>query len=279
MKRTWLHSITRTHRNVRYKFLPGIGNKDFLRMKRVLAFFIVLSVSLTAYAQGELDTQTKILLRNEQSGGLFLFSSGYGAGYRYGQHVNVSRKMIYQVDLNYIKHRKEIRSSSYYYPNKSFVYGKINNFFVLNTYYGLQHEVFSKFDKGGIAIRYFIMAGPNLGLLKPNYYEITYELGRFVVEDFDTYYEKSNHAGLIIGNSSFFRGMKEIKMIPGISFKAGVSFDYSSNEESYNAIEAGVKFDLFLDQIPIMSENLVSPQPYFFHLFVSYRFGKILDDR
>ncbi len=251
-------------------------------MKFVSLFISVLSglvLSLSSLAQGELDSEKKILIRDERSGSLTLSSSGYGAGFRFGKHKNVKQKILYQVDVHYIRHPKEIRSASYYYPNRSFVYGKTNTFLALNTYYGIQRELFPKFDKGGIAIRYYVLGGPSLGILKPNYYEVTYEIGRFVVEDFDTYYEKSNHAGLIIGNSSFFQGISEIMLVPGISLLSGASFDYSSSEERFNAIEAGVRVDLFLQPIAIMSENLVAPQQVFFHLFLNYRFGRILDDR
>lgn len=228
-------------------------------------------------AQGEIRKEGDILLKNESSFGLTLTNLGYGISYRYGQHRWAKTKTIYQADFFYLKHPKEIKSSSYYYPNKSYVYGKINTLFNLQLGYGIQQELFSKEDEGGIAIRWYALGGPAIAFLKPNYYEITYQLGEYIEEPFDTYYNNTTHAGIIIGDASFFKGLNETRMVPGVYFVAGVNFDYHTSTEIYNALEAGLKFDAYMNRIPIMSENLVKASPFLFQLFISYRFGRIID--
>lgn len=250
-----------------------------MKLLFVLTFtlFSFLTVPQFSAAQGEIRQEGDILLKNESSFGITLTNLGYGFGYRYGKHRWAKTKNIFQADFYYLKHPKEIKSSSYYYPNKSYVYGKVNTLFNLHFTYGIQQELFSKEDEGGISIRWFATGGPALAFLKPNYYEITYRLGEYIEEDFDTYYNNTTHAGIIIGDASFFRGLGETRIVPGVNLKAGVNFDYHSSNEIYNALEAGIIFDAYMNSLPIMSENLVKASPFLFQLFISYRFGRIID--
>jgi hypothetical protein len=246
-------------------------------MKIILYLILFLSLPIVSLSQGEIRKESSVLLKNETSFGLTLSTQGYGLGYRYGKHQWARTKTIYQADFFYTKHPKEIKSSSYYFPNKSYVHGKVNTLFNLHLGYGIQQELFSKEDQGGIAIRYFILGGPALAFLKPNYYEITYNIAEYVVQDFDSYFNNTTHAGIIIGDASFFKGMNEIRVTPGGFFMVGLNFDYHSSTDLYNALEAGIMIDAYLNRLPILSENLVKASPFLFQLFLTYRFGRILD--
>jgi hypothetical protein len=231
------------------------------------------------YAQGELTESSRILIRNERSAGLTLSSNGFGANYRYGKHIDVNRKWLIQANLHLIKHEKETKSSSYLYQNKSFVYGKLNTLYTLHLTTGTQHELYSKFDAGGVAIRYFYLGGLSLGLLKPKYYEVSYITGETEVEDFETFLENSInfHGGAIVGNASWFDGIEKTKIKPGLTATIGFSFDYSTGDHLYNAIEAGLTADFFPDPVSIMHHSEGNAQQFFISLFLTYRFGRILD--
>lgn len=246
-------------------------------MKRVYILVVFLMISQWSFSQGEIDRSQKILLRNEASLSVTLTNNGYGLGYRYGKHKWAKIKTIYQADLFLLKHPKEIQSSSYYYPQKSFVYGKVNTMLDIHLGYGIQHELFSKEDVGGVSIRYLLIGGPTIALLKPNYYQVTYTVGEYVVEDFDTFYDNSAHAGMIIGDAGFFEGINETRMVPGLFILAGINFDYNQSDVNYNALEAGLMLDVYMNKIPILSENLVAASPYMFQAFLTYRFGRIKD--
>ena len=227
-------------------------------------------------AQGEIDEQKRILYRNERTFGLFLSSNGLGGDFSYAKRINARNQTLYQIDLLYLKHPKEIKLSNSYYSNKSFVFGKTNSFFEIRGQWGRTSEIFRKNDAGGVSIRYFYTIGPTIGLLKPIYYEILYATG--VPYEFYTKVEKFNtsiHQSNIFGKASFFEGVDEISIIPGASAKIGFTFEYSRRDININALEFGTGIDIFPKKVPIMATE--DNQFFFLNLFVGYRFGKAID--
>ncbi len=250
-------------------------------MKRVLTIVpVVLCLFLIwspAYSQGDINEQPKILLRNEQSFGVFLNSNGFSGDYEYAKRINARNHTLYRVELGNVKNPKEIKISNGYYSNKSFVFGKQNSFFALKAQYGRQSELFRKNDIGGISIRYFYEAGPVLGLLKPIYYEVLYTTTGNPFEN-ESKIEKFNpiiHQSQIIGKASFFTGMKELSVVPGLSARIGFTFEYSRQDVVMHALEFGIGMDIYPKKIPIMATELNNF--YFTNLFVGYRFGKVID--
>ncbi len=248
-------------------------------MKRVLTIVpVVLCLFLIwspAYSQGDINEQPKILLRNEQSFALFLNSNGISGDFEYAKRINARNHTLYRVELGNVKNPKEIKLSNGYYSNKSFVFGKQNSFFELKAQYGRQSELFRKNDVGGISIRYFYEAGPVLGLLKPIYYEVLYittsSTEVYKIEKFDPIIHQSQ----INGKASFFEGMKELSVVPGVSARIGFTFEYSRQDVVLHALEFGIGMDIYPKKIPIMSTELNNF--YFMNLFVGYRFGKVID--
>ncbi len=123
---------------------------------------------------------------------------------------------------------------------------------------------------------YFYSAGPTIVFLKPVYYEIYYSTG--VPYEYYTKVEKFNtsvHQSNIFGKASFFEGIDEISIIPGVSAKFGFNFEYSRRNININAIEFGAGIDIFPKEIPIMATE--SNQFFFLNLFAGYRFGKSID--
>ena len=57
--------------------------------------------------------------------------------------------------------------------------------------------------------------------------------------------------------------------------KAGFNFEYSKEDKVIHAIELGVQVNAFPKTIPIMAST--DNKAIFFSLFVSYRFGVIVD--
>ncbi len=251
----------------------------FVTNRYVLILLILLIAVNKANAQGEIADQPAIFYRNEISPGLSLFSNGAGASFRYGKRLNARKKRIYEVGIAGIKHPKEVRISNPYYNNKGFVFGKLNSFFTLNGGIGAQKELYKKSDKGGISIRRFHSFGPSIGLLKPVYYEVFHAGGSgpgdyyLETEKFDP----STHQGNIYGKASFFKGFKEISLTPGGYFRFGFSFEYSREDIVLHALEAGFQVEAFLKEPDIMS--IEKNNHVFLSLFVSYRFGKIIDAR
>jgi len=242
-----------------------------MRYVFILILFLLMAADLKA--QGELDNQRRILYRNERTFGAFLGSNGYGADFTYATRINARNHTLYRVELGYKRHPKEVRLSNSFYSNRSFVFGKTNNFFELKGHWGRSSELFRKNDAGGVSIRYFYSFGPNIGILKPIYYEIIY-----LTPDLFTQVEKfdpSTHQSNIYGRASFFEGINEISIVPGISAKMGFTFEYSRRDLNINALELGAGFDLYPREIPIMATE--NNNFFFLNFYVGYRFGKAID--
>lgn len=243
---------------------------------RYLLLIAGLLLITDVFAQGELDEQKRILYRNERTYGIFLNSNGFGADFTYAKRINARNHTLWQAELFYLKHPKEIKLSNSYYSNKSFVFGKINNFYEIKGQWGRSSELYRKNDAGGVSIRYFYTIGPTIGLLKPVYYEILYPTG--FLNEYYTKVEKfstSTHQSDIWGKAAFFEGINEISIIPGASAKFGFTFDFSRRDININAIEIGAGVDAFTWGVPIMATE--TNQFFFLNLFAGYRFGKAID--
>lgn len=242
-------------------------------------------LTIVALAQGEVAETEKILFKNESSLGISLNSDGFGINYRYGKRINAFKKWLFETDISIVKHPKEIKI---YNPNfdsqKRFIFGKLNEAVALKVGFGRQQEVFSKFDKGSIAIRYFYTVGGTILLLKPVYYEmvdstyinhslntITYYIG---THKFNASLHKSAD---VIGKAPFKTGMNEITVIPGLYTKIGASFEFSKNDTLIRALEAGVCIEAYATKVPIMA--IENNRQIFLSIFISYRWGSVLDAR
>jgi len=247
-----------------------------MNLRFLLSVFLFLLLTLKAYCQDISEDMPKIFYRNEKTLGFQLNTNGWSVGYRYGERINYFEKRNYEIDFSIIKHTKEIKSSSTFLASESFVFGKLNNVFDLRIGYGKQNELFTKRDQGSVAVRYLYSIGPSVALLKPIYYEILYPLNDSVYGVRKEKFNPDIHtSGDISGKSSFFDGFSEIKLVPGAYFKLGVNFEFSQKETIIHALEAGAMVQAYLSDLKIMAVN--DNQQFYFTLFVSYRFGKIVN--
>lgn len=248
-------------------------------MYRYTVIFILFTFSLTAFSQGELNDEVRMVSGNEKSYAVLLNSNGWGLNYRRGKRLDGFRKRLLDFDIDYIKHPKEIKTQNPYFENqKRFVFGKLNSLITLRAGIGIQKEIYSKFDKGGIAIKYFYEAGLTLALLKPVYYQVVdsekVSNNKRILYTSDQIFNYNIHqVSDIYSRSSFFKGIDETKFKPGVFVKFGLSFVYSNLYEAINALETGVILDVYASKVPIMATD--KNYPYIISLFVSYRFGKV----
>ncbi len=250
-------------------------------MKRLLILgVIVLFGALTLHAQGELDKQQKVFFRNEKSFGILLNTDGIGVSYREAKRIDFRNKTLIEFDAGSLRNLKEYKQPSQWSQGGNFIFGKLNSTFFLRAGIGHQHELFKKADLGGIAVRYFYSAGPVFALYKPIYYKVVY-FQQVSPTEFTPYYkEEKFDASMAIpqdiyGRASFLKGLNETKIMPGLYAKAGFNFEYSKEDKIIHAIEIGGQLNAFPKKIPIMAGS--DNKSMFFSLFVSYRFGMILD--
>ena len=249
-------------------------------MKNLIIVFLFVSLCQTAVGQGEIDTQEKILFQNERSVSLSLNTNGFGAGYRFGKRKTYLNKTLYDIGIAYIKHPKEAKVSPdlvYYSTSRRYVPGKMNLFVNIRPSFGFQRELFSKEDKGSIAVKYYYSAGPSIGITKPVFY--TFAIGddnnqlAFYVDERYDYAEFPN--AFVVGRASFWKGFDDLGLYPGLHVNTGISFEYSSLNQIINAIDVGATFDAFIKKIPIMLTEYNSQ--FYLTLSIMYRFGWTVD--
>ena len=247
-------------------------------MKKLLILAVVVLLgTISLYAQGELNEQLKVFFRNEKSFAILLNSDGLGVSYRAAKRIDYRNKNLYEIDAGSLRNIKEYKSVNDL--GNSYIFGKLNSTFFLRGGIGHQHELFKKADLGGIAIRYFYSAGPVFAIYKPIYYRV-YHLIPATTNEYELKDEKFDVATIaspqdIYSKASFTKGLDEIKAMPGLYAKLGFNFEYSKEDKIIHAIEIGGQVNAFPIKIPIMAEN--NNKSLFFSLFVSYRFGIIVD--
>lgn len=247
-------------------------------MKKLLIIVVILlNGAFAVYAQGDLDQQQKVFFRNERSFAFLLNTDGMGISYRTAKRVDYLNKRFIEFEAGTLKSPKEYRQRNLV-EGGSYVFGKQNSTFYLRGEVGRQHEIYSKQDFGGIAIRYFYSAGAVLALYKPIYYKFIYLVPGTLnepeirIEKFDPNVAVPAD---VYGKAPFTKGLKETKVMPGLFAKAGFNFEYSKEDRAIHAIEIGAQVNAFPKDIPIMI--FADNKQIFFSLFVSYRFGMIID--
>lgn len=246
---------------------------------KIIHTIIFLLLCFTIFSQGEISPEARVVTTNEHSYFTSVNSNGLSFSYQYGKRLDGFRKRTYETSFSYIKHPKEIRvENPYYQAQKKFVFGKLNSLFAIRSGIGMQREIFSIFDKGGIAIRYHYSLGASLALLKPIYYEVV-DSTKIVnnvqyIYISDKLFDYSIHQiSDIYSRASFFKGIDETKLIPGFYLKGGLSFVFSEKYEAINAIELGAILDIFMKSFQIMATE--RHERFYISLYVGYRFGKI----
>ncbi|HPC97965.1 MAG TPA: hypothetical protein PL040_03250 [Bacteroidales bacterium] len=245
------------------------------RLLNAAIFYLLIPMYLSA--QGEIDNQPTIFLRNEITGGIFLSTDGFGFGYREGKRVDYFNKRLLEIDLLTVKHPKEVKLTNPYYQTPgSFVFGKKNFVAILRGGYGHQKEIFEKADLGGVAVRYFYTGGAAVAFYKPIYYKMLKFVGPYEAEIIEEKFDIKKHdPTMIYSKSSFFKGLNEARLLPGLYGKAGFNFEYSRQDKVIHAIEIGAQINMFPKALPIM--DTARNKAIFFSLFASYRFGLIID--
>jgi hypothetical protein len=246
-------------------------------MKKLLIIAVIFLFGIvTLYAQGELNEQQKVFIRNERSFAILLNTDGFGFGYRGAKRIDYLNKRFLEFELGTLKHPKEYKQSTLYDQGGSFIFGKLNSTFYLRGGIGYQHEIYKKADLGGIAIRYFYSAGPVLAIYKPIYYRVLYLVSNNGYEVKEEKFDVSIALPQdIYSKAPFTKGLNETKVLPGLYAKGGFNFEYSKEDKIIHAIELGAQINAFPKKIPIMASN--DNKAIFFSLFVSYRFGMIID--
>lgn len=245
-------------------------------IKRIFIFLLFAFIFTPAFTQDTLampNSLIGVLLKKEQSGAITLHTNGWGAGYRYGNHVTGYMKRLYEVEFSTMKHPKETKlQNPYYFNSKPYTFGKKNSMFIIRGHIGNQHVMFSKPNWGGVEVRYFYVGGASIAFLKPIYlYILSEDLQDFSLTT-EKYDPEEHFSDNIYGRGPFTKGFDEISIKPGASVKAGLNFEYGPYMEKLKTLEVGATLDFYPSPIEIMALN--DPNYFFLTLYFSFHFGK-----
>lgn len=265
-------------------------------MKIFIAIFFSLLVTLPSIAQSKRKAKREIekkgiIYNNEWSIGGMLLSNGWGFFGERSKILNIYKTRVIQFGFGEIKHWKETKQNAEFTflstntnleSPKNFFYGKQNQFFVLRAGYGYRKIIADKAEKNGVRVSMTYLGGISLGLLKPYYLNLAYQV-EDNDPDFQTYvvvsqkYSEKNHDKFldwysIAGASGFKYGLREIEPVPGVYGKFGLNFDWAGKPQFVKGLEAGVTMDIYYKRIPIMV--LDDNRFLFMAAYVSFQFGK-----
>jgi hypothetical protein len=244
--------------------------------KQLLAILVMFSGKFM-FAQersitgAENGTNLNVLYKNEASGKVYANTRGFGASFKKAKHVTAKTRSFFELDIQNLRHPKEIKVTGEAQSKKRFVYGKINSVFLLRTDLGLQNIIFSKADNNAVEVRYSSSIGATFAFAKPYYVQVVRRYNnaseRAVPFNSDSFTQDS-----VIGRGAFTDGLPDTKVYPGVNAKFNLSFEYAPYTNLIRAIETGISLDYFPKALPIMARNPAENLIVTFH--VGFVFGQ-----
>jgi len=254
-------------------------------MIRLTIFLMLLSLGNLVVAQSELYEEPVIIYSHQHYGGLNLHTHGIGGTFTLGKYKGAHKIMLYSIDMLHMKHEKEIKSFNPVYDNsKSYVYGKVNSFFILRPGIGKKRILTDKLRKSGVQVAYSWGFGASLGLTKPVYLEIGYPSIPYDYLAVEKYDPDRHYFDDIYGRASGLNGLNELAIHPGAFAKFAFNFEFSSEKDRLKGMEVGGVLDAYANRVPIMAEEIgelegVDNRRYFLTLYVNLFVGKKYNKR
>jgi len=274
--------------------------------------FIVFFLGLSTFASAQSGVFNPKEFNNGNKGIVYdkeavfdlkLFSNGYEFGLNIGTLKTYYRTQYFHFGIGELKHQREFKNrdgivgggSSIGRNNRSYVFGKQNNFYTVRAGYGIKRYYSEKARKKGLAVGVSYEGGPTLGLLKPYYLEINRtEVGGPTIPSIEKFTGDNAdfflNADRIFGSAPAIQGFNEIRVRPGVHLMGAVHFDWGAFDEYVKAIEIGIAADIFFSNIPILIDDTeflnTSPQippilpenvrnrPFFLNFYISFQLGK-----
>lgn len=248
-------------------------------MRNLLLLLIFLFSSVYLFAQQSDNSSSsegaQLFYRTELYGGVFLHTNGLGVNVRKSNRIIGYSKRVFGLDVMNLKHAKEFKSfNPYVEDNRGFVYGKLNSVIVARPYISHQKIWYTKDAKKGVQISYLISGGPVLAFQKPIYLEVAdfSSSSRFGVARTEKFDPEKHSYDNIYGRAPMLKGIEESTVLPGLSTKLALNFDYATDDQIYRALETGLSVDAYINKVELMAFD--TNRQVYLTLFVNLFFGK-----
>jgi hypothetical protein len=232
-------------------------NKVFLGL-----FFLCFSLCVEGQDVGAVlggggseGSNLNVLYRNDAAGKVYANTRGLGVLYRRGKHITGSTRSFYEIDLQSLRHQKEVKVSGTAENRKRFVYGKLNTVMLVRGAFGMQNVIFRKADNKAVEVRFSYCVGPTFAFAKPYYYQLPAGFNRQDQPLEVKFKNESFTQDSVVGKGKFTTGLAETVIYPGVNGKFNLSFEYASYTNLIRAIETGITVDYFPRALPIMARN------------------------
>ncbi len=230
-------------------------------MYRIAILILLLIFQLfsgSIFSQVPVNEKLLVRITKEIWLGATVHSSGFALNYGMSNFKTSKKKSLINVDLVSINHDKEYKIFGSFDENaKKFIFGKFNSLYTVRFGFGNRKILYEKLRKNGLQISMNYTVGPSLGLVKPVFLEVfKYDFsGRIAGIATERYDPELHNFYNIYGRASWTAGLMETKINPGMFFKFGLDFDYSSNRDIINSLEVGACLDVFSKPVILMVEN------------------------
>lgn len=238
---------------------------------KYLTILLILLMCDALYAQDvgnvkqplrKVDVENRIVYKESWEAGFHLRTDGWRIFADIYKSRNYFRGKIFSVDIGAYKHPKQVRQTKDPFGGglintsglKSFVYGKQNSLFVIHGYAGQKFLLAEKAKRHGVMLNFYYQGGAGIGILKPYALQVwtnpTDDIYEVVTYD-PNVDNRFLNIDYIRGGAGFGKGWK-LRFRPSLGVKAGLQFDWSSQEKFIKAVDFGMSADFYFGKVPIM---------------------------
>ncbi len=258
---------------------------SFLEMRIAWCLVLFCAVAYTHAQQIDRTVATGsvrkgLIYKKQWALGGAIHSNGFYVSYHRGKSAKYDRVHLLHLDIGYLDHPKATRVTMPYGQNlrsiNSFSYGKAN--VLINARFGRSHIWYfsEKARQRGLAVGMRGQAGLNLGLLKPYYLNIVRSQDGITRVEAVKYTEANRDIFLSVHSEAdsapFWKGLGEIKIIPGFHGRWSITLDPGAYEAWVKALDIGIQLDIFLKRPFILIEE---NNPFFYpNFYVALEFGR-----
>ena len=255
-------------------------------VNNILLFLALVLYGSNAFAQFDtenLDTsEFKILYNRSKTYGIITHNLGLGVQYRSGKRLSIFKTRMWEINFTTYRDLKQYKLQKPYQNARKYVFGKKNEGFFLRGGVVWKKLLNRKPYWGGVEVRFVYGGGLSLGITKPYYIYVVYEVTGEPNPSYEILpriYEIDSQKRDWLdeyGRAPFSNGMSEIAIHPGAYAKFGLNFEFGKVDTKMVVMEVGTAIDVLPSGMTIMAgseDQIVFPQ---FYISISWgkRFNK-----